>query len=84
VTPELHRVPPSSLEIVFKVDEGPKVKVGHIELEGNNAFKDKQVIRSMKNLKPIGIPYSILFENLFARTFDSTKLEEDKSRIQNF
>jgi outer membrane protein insertion porin family len=84
VTPEVHRVPPSSLEIVFKVDEGPKVKVGHIELEGNNAFKDKQVIRSMKNLKPIGIPYSILFENLFARTFDSTKLEEDKSRIQNF
>src|SRR6266567_6031842 len=84
VTPEVHRVPPSSLEIVFKIDEGPKVKVGHIGIEGNNAFSDKAVIRSMKNLKPIGLPHSILFENLFARTFDSTKLEEDKSRIQNF
>jgi len=84
VSPEVHRVPPSSLEIVFKIDEGPKVKVGHIDIEGNNNFSDKEVIRSMKNLKPIGIPYSILFENLFARTFDSTKLEEDKSRITNF
>jgi outer membrane protein insertion porin family len=84
VTPEIHRVPPSSLEIVFKVDEGPKVKVGHIEIVGNSAFTDKAVIRAMKNLKPIGLPHSILFENLFARTFDSTKLEEDKGRIQNF
>ncbi len=84
VTPEVHRVPPSSLEIVFKIDEGPKVKVGHIAIEGNNAFNDRTVIRSMKNLKPIGLPHSILFENLFARTFDSTKLEEDKSRITNF
>ncbi len=38
----------------------------------------------MKNLKPIGIPHSLLFENLFARTFDSTKLEEDSERIRQF
>ena len=38
----------------------------------------------MKNLHPIGIPYSILFENLFAKTYDSTKLDEDKQRIQVF
>src|SRR5437016_2347346 len=38
VDPEVHRVPPSSLEIVFKVDEGPKVKVGNINIEGNNVF----------------------------------------------
>ncbi len=84
VTPEVHRVPPSSLEIVFKIDEGPKVKVGHIEIVNNKAFSDKEVIRAMHNLKPIGIPYSIFFENLFARTFDASKLEEDKSRIQDF
>ncbi len=84
VTPEVHRVPPSSLEIVFKVDEGPKVKVGNISIEGNQVFTDQQVIRAMHNLKPIGIPYSICCENLFARTFDSSKLEEDKSRIQDF
>ena len=47
-------------------------------------FSDRAVIRAMKNLHPIGIPHSILFENLFAKTFDSTKLDEDKSRVQVF
>ncbi|HZL56737.1 MAG TPA: POTRA domain-containing protein, partial [Bryobacteraceae bacterium] len=28
VTPELRRIPPASLEVIFSVDEGPKVKVG--------------------------------------------------------
>ena len=36
VEPEIHQVPPSSLEVVFKVDEGPKVKVGEITFEGND------------------------------------------------
>jgi outer membrane protein insertion porin family len=84
VNPEIRRVPPSSLEITFKVDEGPKVKVGNIAIEGNTVFSDRAVIRAMKNSHPIGIPHSILFENLFARTYDSTKLEEDKSRVQVF
>ena len=84
VDPEIRRVPPSSLEITFKVNEGPKVKVGNIDIEGNTVFTDRAVIRAMKNSHPIGIPHSILFENLFARTYDSTKLEEDKSRVQVF
>jgi outer membrane protein insertion porin family len=42
------------------------------------------VRRAMKNLKPIGIPYSLYAENLFAKTFDSSKLEEDKDRIRQF
>lgn len=84
VTPELRQIPPSSLEVNFKVNEGPKVKVGEIDIQGNKVFSDRVVIRAMKNLHPIGIPYSILFENLFAKTFDSTKLDEDKDRIRNF
>jgi outer membrane protein insertion porin family len=36
----------------------------------------------MKNLKPIGIPRSIIFENLFAQTFDTSKLEEDTERVR--
>jgi len=84
VEAELRRVPPSSLELTFKVDEGPKVKVGVIDIVGNAVFSDREVIRAMKNLKPIGIPHSIFLESLFARTYDSTKLEEDKSRVQVF
>ncbi len=36
----------------------------------------------MKNLKPIGIPYSIIFEDLFPQTYDSSKLEEDTERVR--
>ena len=74
VDPQIRRVPPSSLEITFKIDEGPKVKVGEIDITGNTAFSDKDVIRAMKNLHPIGIPHSILFESLFAKTYDPSKL----------
>ena len=84
VDPEIRRVPPSSLEITFKIDEGPKVKVGNIDIEGNSVFTDQEVIRAMKNLHPIGLPHSILFENLFAKTYDPSKLDEDKSRVQVF
>ncbi|HXJ42749.1 MAG TPA: outer membrane protein assembly factor BamA, partial [Bryobacteraceae bacterium] len=84
VDPELRQIPPSSLEVTFNVNEGPKVKVGTIDIQGNKAFNDRVVIRAMKNLHPIGIPYSIFFEDLFAKTFDSSKLEEDKERIRQF
>jgi outer membrane protein insertion porin family len=84
VDPQVRRVPPSSLEITFKVDEGPKVKVGNIDIEGNTAFSDRAVTRAMKNSHPIGLPHSILFENLFAKTYDPGKFEEDKSRVQVF
>jgi outer membrane protein insertion porin family len=83
VEPEVHQIPPSSLEIVFNVDEGPKVKVGKITIVGNQAFSQRDVIRAMKNTHDYGIPHSILFENIFARTYDSTKLEDDKERIRD-
>ncbi len=38
VDAQVKRVPPSSLEVTFKIDEGPKVKVGNIDIEGNTAF----------------------------------------------
>jgi len=84
VEPQIRQIPPSSLEVTFKIKEGPKVKVGKITIDGNHVFSDRRVIRAMHNLKPIGIPHSILFENLFSKAFDSTKLEEDKERIRNF
>ncbi len=82
VEPSLRQIPPSSMEIEFIVDEGPKVKVGEINIEGNKVFSDKAIRRLMKNLKPVGIPRSILFENLFAKSYDSSKLDEDADRIR--
>jgi len=84
VEPEIRQVPPSSLEVTFNVNEGPKVKVGRITIEGNHVFSDKEVIRAMKNLHPIGVPHGLFLENLFDKTYDSSKLEEDKERIRQF
>lgn len=84
VEPEVRQIPPSSLEVVFKVTEGPKVKVGDIKIENNTIFSDRAVRRAMRNLRPIGIPHSIIFENLFSKSFDSTKLEQDQDMIRNF
>jgi len=84
VDPEIRQVPPSSLEVTFNVNEGPKVKVGKITIEGNKHFSDKEVIRAMKNLHPIGVPHGLFLENLFDKTYDSSKLEEDKERIRQF
>jgi outer membrane protein insertion porin family len=83
VEPEIRQIPPSSLEITFRINEGPKVKVGKIDIDGNTIFSNRAVIRAMRNLRPIGIPYSILFEDIFSKAFDSTKLEEDKERVRN-
>ena len=84
VEPELHQVPPSSLEVVFKINEGPKVKVGTISFKGNTVFSPLVIRRAMNNLRPLGIPKSIYFENIFSKTYDSTKLEEDQERIEMF
>ncbi|MDQ2712082.1 MAG: outer membrane protein assembly factor BamA [Acidobacteriota bacterium] len=84
VIPQIRQVPPGGVDVIFAINEGPKVKVGNIIIDGNHAFTSRDIIRAMKNLKPIGIPHSLLFENLFARTYDSTKLDEDSDRIRVF
>jgi outer membrane protein insertion porin family len=82
VDPQIEQIPPSSLKVSFVVNEGPKVKVGAINIQGNQAMKSKWVISQMKNSKPIGVPHSILLENIFAKTYDRAKLDEDNERIR--
>jgi outer membrane protein insertion porin family len=75
-------IPPASVQVNFNIKEGPTVKVGKIQFTGNQHINSLLLRRSMSNLKPIGIPYSLIFENLFAKTFDSSKLEEDSERVR--
>ena len=82
VTPEIKKIPPASVAITFRIKEGPTVKVGKIAFQGNNSLNDRTLRGAMKNLKPIGIPHSIILENLFARTFDASKLDEDTERVR--
>ncbi|MGA8431536.1 MAG: outer membrane protein assembly factor BamA [Candidatus Sulfotelmatobacter sp.] len=79
---EVRQIPPAAVGITFAIKEGPKVKVGKIRFEGNKNINTRTLRAAMKNLKPIGIPHSIFLENLFAKTYDATKLEEDTERVR--
>jgi outer membrane protein insertion porin family len=79
---EVRQIPPAAVGITFVIKEGPKVKVGKIKFEGNKNIKNRLLRAAMKNLRPVGIPHSIFLENIFAKTYDATKLEEDVERVR--
>jgi outer membrane protein insertion porin family len=79
---EVKTLPPAAVELTFIIKEGPTVKVGKIAFDGNQSLSNRELIASMRNLKPIGIPHSIILENLFAKTFDVSKLDEDAERVR--
>ena len=79
---EIRPIPPAAIGVTFVIREGPKVKVGHIRFRGNKHVNDRTLRAAMKNLKPIGVPHSIFLENIFAKTYDATKLEEDTERVR--
>jgi outer membrane protein insertion porin family len=83
VRTEVRQIPPAAVGITFAVKEGPKVKVGKIKFEGNKNIKSRVLRAAMKNLKPVGVPHSIFLENLFSKTYDATKLEEDTERVRS-
>jgi outer membrane protein insertion porin family len=78
ITPEYERIASSNAVIlIFKIDEGPKVKVGKIKFTGNHAFSDRKLIRAMKNDRPYGIPLYFTFIPVMSKTYDHDKLIED-------
>jgi outer membrane protein insertion porin family len=78
VTPEYERIASSNAVIlIFKIDEGPKVKVGKIIFVGNHAFSDRKLIRAMKHDRPYGIPLYFWDIPVLSKTYDREKLNED-------
>jgi outer membrane protein insertion porin family len=78
VTPQYERIASSNAVIlVFKIEEGPKVKVGRIKFTGNHAFSDRKLIRSMRNDRPYSIPLYITEIAVLSKTYDREKLNED-------
>jgi len=79
VTPQYEKIASSNAVIlVFKIDEGPKVKVGKIKFTGNHAFSDRKLIRAMRHDRPIAIPLYFTEINLMSKTYDHDKLIEDQ------
>jgi len=67
----------NAVKLTFNIDEGPKVKVGAIIIQGNKAFSTRKIIRSMRNDRPYSIPLGFTFIPVLGKTFDQNKLDED-------
>jgi len=79
---EIKTIPPAAVALTFNIKEGPTVKVGKIVFTGNAEISPRELRAAMVNLKPIGIPHSIILEDLLPRTFDASKLDEDAERVR--
>jgi outer membrane protein insertion porin family len=78
VTPQYERIASSNAVIlVFKIEEGPKVKVGKIKFTGNHAFSDRKLIRAMRHDRPYSIPLYFWDIAVLSKTYDREKLSED-------
>jgi outer membrane protein insertion porin family len=78
VTPQYERIASSNAVIlVFKIEEGPKVKVGHIRFTGNHAFSSRKIIRAMRHDRPYAIPLWFTDITVLTKTYDRQKLNED-------
>ncbi len=78
VTPMYERIASSNAVIlVFKIEEGPKVKVGRIKFTGNHAFSDRKLIRAMRHDRPYAIPLYFWYIPVLTKTYDREKLSED-------
>src|SRR5215472_4509796 len=78
VTPQYERIASTNAVIlIFKIEEGPKVKVGKIKFTGNRAFSDRKLIRAMRHDRPYAIPLYFWYIPVLTKTYDRQKLNED-------
>src|SRR5208337_2041268 len=73
-------IPPNSVALTFIVVEGPKVQLGDIKFEGNTVFSDRELVRSMKYSRPIGLPPYFYW---FHKTYDKERISADLENIRD-
>ena len=71
-------IPPNSVAVTFKVNEGPKVRIEKLNIEGNKVFSDRQLKKAMKLIKETGPISSISGKD----TYFDLKLADDITRIR--
>src|SRR5215831_8771146 len=71
-------VPPNSVKLTFKINEGPAVKIEKIKIEGNTVFSERQIKRAMKLSKETG-PLTLFTGK---DTYYDLKLADDITRIR--
>ena len=78
VTATTEDIPPGAIAITFKVDEGPRIRIQKITIQGNQALSSPQIRDAMKLVKQAG-PLTV-----FTRkdTYFDLKLADDITRIR--
>src|SRR5436190_11854429 len=71
-------IPPNSIAVTFKVDEGPKVRIQKIAIQGNKVFSAGQIKKAMKLIKEAG-PLTVFTSK---DTYFDLKLADDITRIR--
>jgi outer membrane protein insertion porin family len=71
-------IPPNSVAVTFNVNEGPKVRIEKLNIEGNKVFSDGQLKKAMKLIKETGPLSSISGKD----TYFDLKLADDITRIR--
>ena len=71
-------VPPNSIAVTFKVNEGPRVRIQKINIEGNKVFSDGEIKKSMKLIKESSM--MTVFNS--KDTYFDLKLQDDITRIR--
>jgi outer membrane protein insertion porin family len=69
----------SFANLVFAVDEGPKVKIGEIDFVGNKVFSDKKLKRTMKDTREHWM-FSFISRH---DDFEKEKFEKDKEKVSD-
>jgi len=71
-------IPPNSVAVTFKVNEGPKVRIEKISIKGNKVFSEGEIKKSMKLIKETS-PMTVFNSK---DTYFDLKLADDITRIR--
>ena len=86
ITPEVLRISPQSVVIVFSIDERAKVKVSDVTFAGNiafSSFKLKGVLMTRERFTKHPISGTRFFFTKLGK-FDAQVLEHDRQRLERF
>ena len=72
-------IPPNSVALTFVVSEGPKVKIGKMQFQGNQVFSNHTLVRTMKLSRPSGAPPWFYW---FHKTYDKDKVLFDLEKVR--
>jgi outer membrane protein insertion porin family len=79
VTPQIVELPQKRVDLIFKIDEGPKSGILHVDFLGNKAFSDD-------DLRGVVVTEESKWYKFFSSNanYDPDRLEYDKEQLRKF